>query len=183
MAYEAAINKAWLELSKISVLANHTVSLLNDTYNVSPGDRTVISNSCNVPVKEYLAILLLHYLIGSLKNSYCSTNIWIPFAEIDGGAAYYPAYRKSVIETLLRKYGNNPEGLFGVLERFKGKKLSGADAAIELVTFKDIFLRIIMWKSDNEFGPEATILFDKEISKIYSMEDVVVFSHFIISNI
>lgn len=179
MPYETAINKCWEDLSAIAGSDKYTVSLLSDTYEVNLKDKSVYSNSCNAPTKEYLTILILHYLIGFLKNVYMSSGEWVSFKEIQGGEIYYPAFRKGAIETILRKYGSSPQELFKVLERFKGAKIDSGDVAIEITTFPDVYLRIIVWKQDSEFGPEATILFDKNITKIYTMEDIVVFSHFI----
>lgn len=183
MPYETAINKSWEDLSVLSDRAKFTVSLFKDTYEVDLKERSVYSNSCNVPTKEYLTILILHYLIGSLKNIYVPSGEWVSFKEIEGGEIYYPAFRKGSIETILRKYGKTPENLFDVLERLEGSRIDSFDVAIEIKVSPDISVRIIIWKGDSEFGPEATILFDKNITKIYTMEDIVVFSHFITANL
>lgn len=183
MAYDTAIKMAWEDLEKLSARPKCEVALLGDTYEIDLKTRQVFSNSCNVPAKEYLTILLLHYLIGSLKNIYIPSGLWISFKEIEGGEIYYPAFRKSVLEPLLRKYGKAPENLFRASERFKGERIDSPDAAVEIETFPDVRLRIILWKADEEFGPEASILFDKNLTKIYTMEDITVFSHFIVSNL
>lgn len=185
MPYEAAIKKAWQDLEDLAERQSpHNVALLGDRYTVNLKDKTVFSNSCNVPTKEYLTILILHYLINSLKGAYIPSGEWISFKDIEGGETYYPAYRKSVIETLLRKYGKNPENVLGALERFKGSKIEKlSDVAIEIETFPEIKVRIALWKADEEFGPEASILYDKNLTKIYTMEDITVFSHFIVGNL
>ena len=183
MVYETAIKRAWGDLEKLSAQPKHSVALLSDIYEINLKDKQVFSNSCNVPAKEYLTILLLHYLIGSLKNIYIPAGLWISFKEIEGGEIYYPAFRKSVLEPLLRKYGKAPENLFKAAERFKGERIDSSDVAVEITTFPDVRLRIILWKADEEFGPEASILFDKNLTKIYTMEDITVFSHFIVGNL
>lgn len=185
MPYEAAVKKAWQELEDLAEgQSSYNIALLGDSYTVNLKDKTVLSNSCNVPAREYLTILILHYLISSLKGAYIPSGEWISFKEIEGGEAYYPAYRRSVIETLLRKFGKNPENLLRALERFKGRKIDKlSDAAIELETFPGIMVRIVLWKADEEFGPEAGILYDKNLARIYTMEDITVFSHFIAGNL
>lgn len=183
MSYEVAIGKAWQDLGQILEGPKYSIRLLSDSYEIDLKDKSIISNSCNVFTKEYLTILILHYLIGFLKNGYKKSGEWISFKEIEGGESYYPAFRKSVLEFLLKKFANKPETLFSVLERFRAEKIDFGDAAVEIETFPDVFVRIILWKADVEFGPDATILFDKNITKIYSMEDVVVFSHFVTANL
>lgn len=183
MPYESAIEKSWNDLAKLSNSPIHNVDLLGDTYEVNLKNRQVLSNSCNVPTKDHVTLLLLHYLIGSLKNVYIPSGQWISFKEVGGGEIYYPAFREGVIKPILRKYGNNPEALFSVLERFEGAKIDISDASIEVRVFPDVNVRIILWKADEEFGPEANILFDKNLTKIYTMEDITVLSHFIVGNI
>lgn len=183
MTYEAAVKKGWADLEDLADSSSYAVTLLGDAYTVNLNDKTIFSNSCNAPAREYLGLLILHYLIGSLKGAYIPSGEWISFKEIEGGEIYYPAYRNSVIAPLLRKYGKSPENLFAALERFKGRKLDISDAAVELETFPEIKVRIVLWKADEEFGPEAGILYDKNLTRIYTMEDITVFSHFIVGNL
>lgn len=183
MVYEAGLKKAWDDLEKIADASGYSVALLGDTYDVNVKERRVFSNSCNIPAKEYFSILILHYLTGSLENKYVPCGEWVSFKDIEGGEIYYPAYKEGVIDHLLKKYGRSPGGLLSVLERFQGNKINDSDAAIELVTFPDVRVRIIIWKADEEFGPEATLLFDKNLPKLYTMEDITVFSHCIVNTL
>jgi hypothetical protein len=52
--------------------------------------------------------------------------------------------------------------------------VEGGDVAVDVATFPEVFVRIIFWKGDNDLPPEATILFDRGLMNIYSMEDVAV---------
>ena len=183
MTAQAALKKAWEDLESVSSADTYTIPLLGDTYEVNLKGKSIFSNSCNIPAKDYLAVLLLHYLIGYLKNSYVPSGEWISFKEIEGGEAYYPAFREGVIDVLLRKYGKNPEGLLGVLDRFKANKIDLSDVAVEIETFPEVKVRVILWKADEEFGPEASILFDRSLTRIYSMEDITVFSHFVVNSL
>lgn len=183
MSHTAALEKAWKDLEMLSPGDRHEVKLLTDTYDVNIKERKIFSNSCNIPAREYLAILILHYLIGSLKNTYVPSGEWISFKQIEGGETYFPAFHKGVIEPLLRKYGKHPEGIFSALDRLGAEKIDISDTAIEVTAFPEIRVRIIMYKGDDEFEPEANILFDRSLAKIYSMEDITVFFHFIVSSL
>ena len=184
MPYEDALNKAWTDLdNSAAACESYSVSLLNDIYEVRRRERQIMSLACNVPAKDHVSIMILHYLIGIRKNGYIPTGEWISFKAIEGGATYYPAYRSSVIKPLLRKYGSRPKDLLSAIERFKAKKLSSGDAAIEIETFPDVLVRIILWGPDSEFGAEASILYDRNITHIYQMEGITVFSQFIVHNL
>lgn len=183
MSHNVALGLAWENLEKIAESLTYNVYLMGDTYEVKVKDKRVFSNSCNIPAQDYVSILVLHYLIGSLENKYAPCGQWISFKEIEGGETYYPAFYKAIIEPLLRKYGKHPEAIFSVLDRFQGNKTGASDAAVELVTFTDIRVRIVLWKADEEFGPEASILFDRNLPKLFTMEDITIFCHFIVSNL
>ena len=66
-------------------------------YTIDLDKRTILSDSCNVPAKEYVAIILLHYLARKtlLKGLPPPTGEWIDFKELDGGEGYYPAFKNA----------------------------------------------------------------------------------------
>jgi hypothetical protein len=183
MTYEAAIIRGWEELAGLSDKDRHEAHFMGDTYEIDLARKSASSVSCNTPAKDHLTIILLHYLIGSFKEGYAPGGEWVSFKDIEGGEFYYPAYRESVIKPLLRKYGQKPEALLEALGRFKGKKIAEGDIGMELETFPGLYVKVILWKGDDEFGPEATMLYDRNITRIFTMEDVVVFSRFITHNL
>ncbi len=179
MAYEVALSKAWDEIGKLSGFRHYSVPFMGDTYDVDPEGETVRSVSSNIPVKDQLIILLLHYAAGSLKGSYSPGNEWVSFKDIEGGEIYYPAFREGAIALLLKKFGKEPKKLLDALEALKGRKIDAGDVGIEFNAFKDIPVRVVLWEADEEFEPEMTILFDSNITNIFSMEDIAVFSRFV----
>ena len=64
--------------------------------------------------------------------------------------------------------------MLSVLARLPGKKIEQGDVAIVINAFEDVPVLIEMWRADEEFGPEANMLFDRTISDIYCTEDIVV---------
>lgn len=174
MAYDVAINKAWEELGKIKPQGNLTVKFLADEYSVDLAAKKVMSLACNVAAKDFSTILLLHYLIQKLKGLPHLTGEWLSFRELSGVEGYEAAFRKRSIEPILRKYGKNPEGLLAALDRLPGKRVDQADIGIVLEAFQGVPAMIVLWRPDEEFGPEANILFDKSITKILCTEDIVV---------
>lgn len=183
MGYEAALTKAWTDFLNIASGERYSVALLKDTYEIIPKDKRIYSLSCNMPAGTYLTIMILHYLTGTLKNAYSPSGEWISFKEVEGGTVYYPAFRESVIKPLIKKYGDNATGLFHLAQRFNARKIEMGDAAIEIETFPNVMVRIVLWSGDDEFGPDATILFDKNLTRIYSMEDIHIFLQYIVRNL
>ncbi len=174
MGYEAAINKAWQDLAKLSVTEVFSIRFLADEYTLDPRQKSVASLSCNVAAKDFTAILILHYLFQKAKGLPGLTNEWVSFKELSGVEGYYPAFRKRAIEPIIRKYGSHPEGILSALERLPAKRVSQGDIGIVVGAFEGVPALITLWRPDEEFGPEANILFDKSITGIFCIEDIVV---------
>jgi hypothetical protein len=179
MGYDVALSKSWSELEEVTKEKRLSVNFLSDEYSVDLDSRLILSLSCNIPAKEYLCIIILHYLAKKNKGLPYISGEWIDFRQLDGGQGYYPSFRERVIETINRKYGSNPDGLSSVLDRFKAKDIQVADASVVLDVFEGVPVLVEIWKGDDEFGPEANILFDKSIKDVFCTEDIVVLSEFI----
>lgn len=50
--------------------------------------------------------------------------------------------------------------------------VQGGDLAVEVTAFPGIFVRIILWKGEEDLPAEGTMLFDRGLNGIYCMEDV-----------
>lgn len=183
MGYEIAINKAWDELLKIETTGNISVRFLADEYTIDRRERRVLSLSCNVQAKDFYAILILHYALQKLKGLPATDGEWLTFRELSGIEGYYPAFKTRSIEPLLRKYGNNPQGILSVLERLPGKRISEADAAVVVEAFEGVPVLFKMWKQDEEFAADANIYFDRSATKIFCTEDIVVLAGIVASQL
>jgi len=180
MSYEAALNKSWDEVTAIAPGHECPVGLLGDYYTVDIKNRRVISGSSKAPVKDFLIILLLHYLSGTLLKPFQPSGEWISFKDIEGGDFYYPAFREGAIKPILKKFASNPDKLAAVLKNLKGRVIEGGDAAVEISAFVDtVKCRIVIWAGDEEVGPDATILFDRKLPGIFSTEDIAVLLRFV----
>jgi len=202
MSYQVALDKAWDELRKSQSgnefapleavgqngrdnmpLTGFVVKFLGDEYSVHIGKRQVLSLACNVPAKEFLTILILHYLVAKAKALPVVVGRWLTFRELFAVEGYFAAFRGRVIERIIRKFGGKPEGLYSLLERLPGKKVNSGDVGIMLETFEGVPIMIEMWRADQEFKPEANVLFDASIAQIFCIEDVVVLAEIVASQI
>lgn len=174
MSYEVAVNKAWEDLGKLNPDKIITVKLLADEYTIDFKARKILSLSCNAVAKDFMVILLLHYIVRKSEGLPPLAGEWITFKELSGIEGYYPTFRSRAIEPLIRKYGRHPEGILAALERFPGKRVEQGDIGIVLETFEGVPVLITLWRGDEEFGPEVNMLFDKNITQIFCTEDIVV---------
>jgi len=174
--YSLALSKAWESLRKASKEKSHAVAFVSDTYTVDPEKELILSLACNSPARQYTAILILHYLLRKFKGIPVLTGKWISFKELAGGQGYYPTFKKRVIGQIVKKYGAKPEALLRPAGGLKVKKAELADVSVVLEAFEGVPVLITFWRGDDEFGPEANVLFDESIAGIFCTEDIVVLS-------
>jgi hypothetical protein len=180
MGYEVALSKSWEGLIALNPAGKLAVKLLADEYSVDMTGRRILSSSCDLPVKDFTAILLLHYLAQKARGLPELTGEWLGFKELSAIEGYQQAFRQRVIERIIRKYGSHPENLYSVLKRLPGRKAEQADASIVLDVLEGVPALIELWKADEEFAPEANILFDKSITRVFCTEDIVVLAESIV---
>lgn len=119
-----------------------------------------------IPLQEQ--VLILHYMMGSIRPG---TGKWIAYREIPGASFYFSAFVKRAIDPLKKVFGNNTAGLIKAADKLYGNRIESGDAGFEFRLFPKISLRLILWTGDEEFPPEANILFEDNIGSIISPED------------
>lgn len=181
MSYGPALSQAWSEISALTNIRRFLIKFLSDLYDIDIDNKTILSQSCNVPAKDYVTIIILHYLIRKLKLSILPepAGEWIDFNSLEGGEAYYPAFRKRTINHILKKYGSRPDELLEAMNRLPAEKARQGDVGIIIYPLEKIPILITVWKADEEFGPDANILFDKNIRDTFCTEDIVVLTEIV----
>jgi hypothetical protein len=173
MGYEASLDLAWYELEALA-LQDCMVSLLGEDYQVRAKERAVLL-ARGASAGQMQAVLILHYLIGLLRHGYHSRGEWISFKETRDGKLFWPAFQESAIKPLVQSFQTDPEGLVRRLSsRLGGRKVEGGDVAFEVATFPGVLVRLVFWQGDEELPAEASLLFDRGLTEIYSTEDVAV---------
>jgi hypothetical protein len=174
MGYALAVNKAWDGLARTGASGVIGVKFLADEYSVDCAAKKVLSLSCNAPAKDFTSVIILHYLAQKSKGLPQLTGEWLTFRELSGIEGYEAAFRKRVIEPVIRKYGAKPQGLFSALEKLPAKRVDGADAAVVVEALSGVPALIKVWKADEEFGADANLYFDSSVKQIFCTEDIVV---------
>ena len=183
MGYAQALEKAWSDLAGLTADNNFSIKFLSDTYYIDLAKRQALSDSCNIPSKEHISIITLHYLIRKLKATTGMpqpVSDWIDFNHLEGGEVYFTAFKNRTIDHIIKKFGSTPELLLKSAERFPSKVGSVGDTSVIIYPFDEVPILITMWKGDDEFGPDANILYDRSISGIFCMEDIVVLTEIVV---
>lgn len=124
------------------------------------------------PVKPYVQVLALHYLLGAGRSD--PTGEMVTFREFSGGALYFPAYRKRTLDIITSRFGSDPEVLRRAGERLGALPLGKATVSFRTRFFPKLDVDLLMWTGDEEVPSSANILFDSCASRMLSTEDVTV---------
>ncbi len=146
------------------------IGYLNKSYQIALPDIEIsmADGQEEVPIRDRL--LLLHYFIRS-KGTPLSNRV-ISYKELPEGADYFPTFVKRAIRPLLKHFGDEPEQLVKAAEELGGHQADYGDAAVTINAFRRVPITIALWRGDDEFAPEGSILFDSTVSDYLSPEDI-----------
>ena len=121
-----------------------------------------------IPIQEQ--ILILHYMLATGIPPL--TGQWISYREIPGASFYFNAFAKRAIDPLKKVFGQNIWSLSKSAARLKGRPIEPGDVGFEFEILPQVSLQLVLYAGDEEFTAEASILFDKNIGRILSPEDI-----------
>jgi hypothetical protein len=158
-----------------------TIEYLNQPYVISiPGMEISLSDSQkhgegeatrdDIDLKD--RILILHYLITAKGTP--NTGKLIGFKQVPGGLFEYASLSREVLAPLLRQFDKEPERLVEATANLGGSEVGYGDAAVSIKAFPNVPVVIVLWHGDDEFPPNASILFDSTVSDYLSTEDMSV---------
>jgi len=147
-----------------------TVEYLNKPYQIVLPDVAIsaLGSKEEVPLKG--KILILHYFTQAKGTP--MTGKLITFKELPAGANYFPTFSKRAIRPLIERFGTEPHLLQAAARKLGGYKADYGDVAVTIDAFRRIPITLVLWRGDEEFSPEGSILFDKSISDYLPTEDI-----------
>jgi hypothetical protein len=147
-----------------------TVDYLGRSYQISLPEVSIslVDSEEEVPLKD--KILLLHYLTQARGTPLA--NKPIAYKELPEGAGYFRTFHKRAIKPLVDHFGAQPAKLLDVAKELGGKKADYGDVAVTINAFKRVPITLVLWRGDEEFPPDGSILFDATVSDYLSIEDI-----------
>lgn len=148
-----------------------SVPFLNRQYLVSHPDFIFSDNkteNCEVPIQEQ--VFLLHYCLSDKCKH--EEPEWISFRELKGASFYFGAFINRAVTPLKQVFGSRLEALHIAAEKLNGVPIEAGDAGYRFNLLPNVPIKIILWKGDEDFSPEANILFNDNIGKILDPEDI-----------
>ena len=154
------------------------LSYLNSIYRINLNKQIISKVGDDTPVELRDKILILHYLL-TASGKPLSGDL-ISFKDLGEGLAYYPTFAQRAIQPLITCFGKNPDKLLNCAEQIGGVKSSFGDFAVTISAFARVPVTIVLWQGDDEFPPNANILFDRLVLEYLPLEDLIVLSQTIV---
>jgi hypothetical protein len=115
-------------------------------------------------------ILILHYLLNTTGEPLSGREV--DFRSVPEGGFYWSAFVSRAKKPLLETFGHDLDLYLKVAAALGGTPRDLGDAAATFMAFPLVPVTHVLWGGDEEFPPDANILFDETISRHLSTEDI-----------
>ncbi len=129
---------------------------------------TPVDAGPDLPLTEQ--ILILHYLQHTSGEE--PEGETIDFRQVPQGTFYWTAFVSRAKKPLLQTFGRDVDFYLEVAIAMGGETLDLGDAAARFLAFPLVPVTHVLWQGDEEFDPEASILFDVTIPGHLPTEDI-----------
>ena len=124
---------------------------------------------------------LLRYLLESRDVAWQGQ--WKTFREMPWGEMYIKPYTGRVLTRAAFSFGTRVAAFRKAAERLGGLPLPNGDAGFQFDLIGGYRMRILVWEGDDEFPPNAQVLYSDNFAEGFAAEDRVVAGDLLISAI
>ena len=124
---------------------------------------------------------LLRYLMESRDVAW--TGSWKTFREMPWGEMYIKPYTGRVLTRAAFTFGTRIDAFRRAAEKLGGIPLSHGDAGYQFTLVGGYQMQILAWEGDDEFPPNAQVLYSDNFAEGFAAEDRVVAGDILISTI
>ncbi len=130
-----------------------------------------------LPVQTFL----LRYLLESKRVSWNGS--WKTFREMPWGELYIKPYTGRVLTRAAFTFGTRVAAFRAACEKMGALPLSHGDAGYQFALIGGYAMQIMVWEGDDEFPPNAQVLYSDNFETGFAPEDRVVAGDILISAI
>ena len=157
-----------------------TVELLGRVYTITWPEYSITAADGFQPPLPVQTFLLRRLLEGSTK-AWLGT--WKTFREMPWGEMYNTPYTGRVLTRAAFTFGFKLSKFAAACQKLGGRKLTHGDEGYEFDFFGPFKMQILMWAGDDEFPPNAQVLYTENFADCFAAEDRVVAGDILITHI
>lgn len=158
--------------------AAFTVRLLEKNYRVAHPEAVVTAPDGSTPPLPLQTFLLRILLLGKHAES---DSEFKTFRELPWGEVYIKPFTGRVLTRAAFTFGTRVAAYRRAAEALGGLPLPNGDAGYEFTLFDNYRLRLLVWEGDDEFPPNAQLLYSANFADGFAAEDRVVVGDLLIS--
>ena len=152
------------------------VTLLGTTYTITWPEYTITPQAV-LPVQTFL----LRYLLESKTVAWAGA--WKTFREMPWGEMYIKPYTGRVLTRAAFTFGTRVAAFKAACEKMGATVLSHGDAGYQFDFIGGDAIQIMVWEGDDEFPPNAQVIYSDNFETGFGAEDRVVAGDILISTI
>lgn len=152
------------------------LNLLGKTYNITFPEG-VVTPECVLPVQTFL----LRYLIESRDIPWGGN--FLTFREMPWGELYIKPYTGRVLTRAAFTFGTRLAAFEAACRKLGATKVNHGDAGFVFDFIGNYRMQILVWAGDEEFPPNAQVLYSDNFQEGFAPEDRVVAGDILISTI
>ena len=157
------------------------LNLLGREYAISHPDYAIRATDGGTVPPLPAQTFLLRYLLESKKTPWLGQ--WKTFREMPWGEMYIKPYTGRVLTRAAFTFGTRLPAFNKGAESMGAMPVSHGDAGWEFNLIGDYRMRILVWEGDDEFPPNAQILYSDNFAEGFAAEDRVVAGDILISTV
>lgn len=143
---------------------SYTLTVWGDKYSIYPHRNMIERITGNYANPHSFFYLFIVYYIARSKEIQAG-NEWISEKDIPGGATFFRGPHAIPGHLISEQFGNNIDAFRKRCEQLQGIPVDMADAAYRFTITSQIPVLVLYWKGDDDFPPEAKILYDRTITE------------------
>ena len=148
--------------------AAFTLTLLGTSYTITHPEYSISPAAGSLPLQTFL----LRFLLEGKKGSFSAN--FKTFREMPWGELYIQPFTGRVLTRAAFTFGTRIEAFRKAAQALGGLPLKHGDAAYEFELLDQYRLRLLVWEGDEEFPPNAQLLYTDNFETGFSAEDRVV---------
>ena len=161
--------------------ASFAVKLLGRTFAISHPDYTITAADGGPVPPLPTQTFLLRYLLEGKDVSWQGQ--WKTFREMPWGELYIKPYTGRVLTRAAFTLGTRVAAFCKAAEKLGAEPVKHGDAGFQFELLGGYRMQIMVWEGDDEFPPNAQVLYSDNFAEGFAAEDRVVAGDILISTI
>ncbi len=149
----------------------YSLEIWGDQFLIDPSKEKITRAAVsNPPPHEYLDLFAIYYLLRT--RDIPLRDEWISEKDLPGGPTFFRGPHLIPTDLVSKRFINDLEKFNIRCAQLGGTPIEMADAAYRFSITADIPIVVLYWTGDEDFPPEAKILYDRSIAEQLSLDIV-----------